>query len=106
MIFYIIGSVVVSIILFLVFQASIQNNIHMKFPELKKVKPPSRRPKSPYTITHSTAKDKTLGYSILQDGEHLYIAGTRSYVVYSSYNNVMEDLNRMERQGGYAITPR
>lgn len=101
LLFYIIGSVVVSFVLFLCFKSTIQSDLESRFPELKAKARPRQLPKSPYSITHSTAKDKSIGYSILKDGEPVKIAGAGSaFVVYSSYSSVMEDLNRMERQAG------
>lgn len=107
LLFYIVGSVVVSMILFACFKSSIKSDLESRFPELKSKVRPRQLPKSPYSISHSSAKDNSIGYSILKDGEPVRITGGgKSFVVYSSYSSVMEDMNRMERQGGYAQTPR
>lgn len=104
MIIPVLGSFVCSVILFFLYLGKVKRDLIKLHPELNK--PQFEGRKSPYSIGNAMSKDKTIGYCIMAHGEPVYMANsTSSYVVYATYGNAISEMNRMERQGGFKITP-
>lgn len=90
-------SIVVSSVLFSMYCKSLKECIQVSFPELKSTT-------SPYSVGRTRTKG-TNSYLLLKNGRIVTHADNSSQATtYETFDNVMLEMNRMEKIEGYKVT--
>lgn len=100
MIQFILGSAVVSVILFCLYIRKFQDTLDQRFPEFAA----QVLPASPYSVAVAKNKNGDFGYTVLRNGRRLYITNTQSYVVYTTFEKAMLEMNRLEQFDNVKVT--